>query len=151
MSLNNEALDADIAKTQIQIQIIEDNIKKAHITSPIFGQVLEKYAFAGELSSPAKALFKIANTDTLRLKAYIIDTDLTRIQLGDKIKVYSDFGDDYKEYEGVVSFISSQAEFTPETIMSKDERKNLVYAVKIDVKNDGFLKIGSYGEIKLTH
>lgn len=150
MNLNNEALDADIARTQIQMAITQDNIQKAHIRSPILGQVLEKYAYAGELSSPAKPLFKIADTETLRLKAYIIDTDLTRAKLGDKIKVYSDFGEGYKEYEGVLSFISAQAEFTPKTIMSKDERKNLVYAVKIDVKNDGFLKIGSYGEIKLA-
>ncbi|WP_185900167.1 HlyD family secretion protein [Campylobacter sp. MIT 99-7217] len=149
MNLSNESLDNEIANSQIQAQIIEDKIQKATIISPISGTVLEKYAFKGELSSPNKALFKIANLDTLRLKAYVIDTDLTRLKLGDEVAVYVDFGEDYKEYKGRISWISSKAEFTPKTIMVKDERKNLVYGVKIDVKNDGFLKIGSYGEIKL--
>lgn len=129
--------------------ILDDQIKRAEIIAPINGTILEKYAFSGELSSPNKPLFKIADMGNLRLKAYLIDTDLNRIKLNDKVSVFSDYGEEYKEYEGVISWISSEAEFTPKTIMSKDERKNLVYAVKINVQNDGYLKLGSYGEIKL--
>ncbi len=147
----NDSLDAEIARTKIEIDILKDNLGKTRIIAPINGTVLEKYAFEGELSSPNKALFKIADVETLRLKAYIIDTDLTKIKLGDEVAVFSDFGDDYKEYKGKISWISSKAEFTPKTIMTKDERKNLVYAIKVDVPNtDGLLKIGSYGEVRFS-
>ncbi|RDU65974.1 hypothetical protein CQA53_04960 [Helicobacter didelphidarum] len=129
--------------------ILDDQIQRAEIRTPIDGTILEKYAFNGELSSPNKALFKIADMKRLRLKAYLIDTDLSKVKLGDKVSIFSDYGEGYKEYEGVISWISSEAEFTPKTIMTKDERKNLVYAIKIDVENDGYLKLGSYGEIKL--
>ncbi len=151
MQLSNQAIDAEIERTKIDIQIYEDNLKKSKIISPIDGVVLEKYAFEGELSSPNKALFKIANVQTLRLKAYIIDTDLTKIKLGDEVSVFSDFGKEYKEYKGKISWISDKAEFTPKTIMSKVDRNNLFNAIKIDVPNtDGLLKIGSYGEVKLN-
>ena len=134
---------------QKELAILQDKIQKGSIISPINGVVLEKYAFEGELSAPNKALFKIADTQTLRLKAYLIHDDITQIKLGDKVRIFSDFRQNYKEHEGVISWISSKAEFTPKTIMTKDERENLVYAIKVDVKNDGYLKIGSYGEIKL--
>lgn len=149
MTLFNNSLMAQIEESKTQIEILQDRIEKSLIKAPIDGVVLEKYAYEGELSNAQRAIFKIADIKIIRLKAYLIDTDLTRIKLGDEIRVFSDYGNEYKEYKGVITWISSKAEFTPKTIMSKDERKNLVYAIKVDVQNDGFLKIGSYGEIKL--
>ena len=140
---DNEAL-------QIQIEQIEDQLQKCYITSPISGVVLTKYAEQGELATPGKALFKIGDVTNMILRAYVTSDQLTQIALGQKVKVYADYGEDRKEYEGVVSWISSKSEFTPKTIQTKDERANLVYAVKIAVKNDGFLKIGMYGAVQLT-
>ena len=128
---------------------VQDQIERAQIRSPIDGVVLEKYAFSGELSTPNKILLRVADTQTLRLKAYVNSVDLSRLKLGDEVRVFSDFGKEYKEYKGIITWIASEAEFTPKTIMTKDERENLVYAVKVDVQNDGYLKIGSYGEIIL--
>ncbi|TLD96805.1 HlyD family efflux transporter periplasmic adaptor subunit [Helicobacter jaachi] len=142
---------------QKELDILDDKIARTDIIAPLDGVVLEKYAFNGELTSPSKALLRMADTRTLRLKAYLNYDDIVRIKLGDKVKVYVDSKntessaqmEGYKVYEGVISWISSEAEFTPKTIMTKDERQNLVYAIKIDVENDGLLKIGGYGEIKL--
>lgn len=147
MQLNNLALEYEIHKTQAQIDTITYKISQALIKSPIDGTILGKYAFSGEISFSNKPLLKVANTKVLRLKAYLIDTDITNLKLGDTLKIKSDFGDSSKEYNGTVTWISSKAEFTPKTIMTKDERENFVYAIKVDVQNDGFLKIGSYGEI----
>lgn len=146
---NLENADLKVLLLQQESQIIADEISRAKIISPIDGVVLEKYAFNGELSTPNKILLRVANTQALRLKAYISNVDLSRIRLGDKVRVLSDFGEDYREYEGVITWIASEAEFTPKTIMTKQERHNLVYAVKIDVQNDGYIKIGSYGEVLL--
>lgn len=148
MSLTNKSIDDEIASMKSQIDVIDYKISQAVIASPIDGIVLEKYAYEGEISSMGKPLFKVAVIEILQLKAYVTEPILTQIKLGDKVKVSADFGDKYRDYEGVISWISDAAEFTPKTIMTKDERRNLVYAVKIDVKNDGYLKIGSYGEVK---
>lgn len=140
---DNEAL-------QIQIGQIEDQLQKCYITSPISGVVLTKYAEQGELATPGKALFKIGDVTNMILRAYVTSDQLTQIALGQKVKVYADYGEDRKEYEGVVSWISSKSEFTPKTIQTRDERANLVYAVKINIKNDGLLKIGMYGNVKFN-
>ena len=140
---DNEAL-------QIQIEQIEDQLQKCYITSPISGVVLTKYAEQGELATPGKALFKIGDVTNMILRAYVTSDQLTQIALGQKVKVYADYGEDRKEYEGVVSWISSKSEFTPKTIQTRDERANLVYAVKINIKNDGLLKIGMYGNVKFN-
>ena len=140
---DNEAL-------QIQIEQIEDQLQKCYITSPITGVVLTKYAEQGELATPGKALFKIGDVTNMILRAYVTSDQLTQIALGQKVKVYADYGEDRKEYEGVVSWISSKSEFTPKTIQTRDERANLVYAVKINIKNDGLLKIGMYGNVKFN-
>ncbi len=140
---DNEAL-------QIQIEQIEDQLQKCYITSPISGVVLTKYAEQGELATPGKALFKIGDVTNMILRAYVTSDQLTQIALGQKVKVYADYGEDRKEYEGVVSWISSKSEFTPKTIQTRDERANLVYAVKINTKNDGLLKIGMYGNVKFN-
>jgi len=137
---------APLEKSAAQIQ---DNIDKGRIINPIHGTVLTKYALQGEMTTMGKALYKIANIDTVTLRAYITGAQLTQVKLGQAVKVYSDQGkDQYKEYPGTVFFISDKSEFTPKTIQTRDERANLVYAVKIRVKNDGFLKLGMYGEVK---
>ncbi|EAI5466980.1 HlyD family efflux transporter periplasmic adaptor subunit [Campylobacter lari] len=147
LTLKNASIDEQIQTALIQIAILEDSIAKSFIRSPIYGTVLEKYAFAGELSKN-QALFKIADLSNLYLKAYIINQDYNKIKLKDNVKIISDTG---KSYQGVVSYISQKAEFTPKTIMSKDERENLVYMIKINVKNDGYLKIGTYAEVHFYH
>jgi len=137
---------APLEKSAAQIQ---DEINKGKIVNPISGTVLTKYALQGEMTTTGKALYKIADLDTLTLRAYVTGSQLTDIKLGQRVKVYTDDAvKNYKEYAGQVSWISDQSEFTPKTIQTKDERANLVYAVKIRVKNDGYLKLGMYGEVK---
>ena len=133
---------------QIQIKQLDDQLAKCRISSPIEGTVLAKYAEKGELAGAGKALFRIANINEMILRAYVINEQLTQIKLGQKVKVTVDYGEDQKQYEGVVSWISSKSEFTPKTIETRDERANLVYAIKVIVKNDGLLKIGMYGNVK---
>lgn len=146
----NEGISGDNEALRIQIEQIEDQLRKCKIISPINGTVLTKYAEKGELAATGKALFKIGDTNKMILRAYITANQITQLKVGQKAKVFADFGEDNeKEYEGVVSWISSKSEFTPKTIQTRDERANLVYAVKINVKNDGFLKIGMYGNVKL--
>lgn len=128
---------------------IQDQINKGQIVNPLSGTVLTKYALEGEMTTIGKALYKIANLDTLILRAYITGSQLTGVKLGQSVKVFIDDGaKNYKEYTGQVYWISDKSEFTPKTIQTKDERANLVYAVKIRVKNDGYLKLGMYGEVK---
>jgi HlyD family secretion protein len=130
---------------------IQDQINKGKIVNPISGTVLTKYALEGEMTTIGKALYKIADLDTLTLRAYITGSQLTGVKLGQMVKVYADDGaKNYKEYPGQVSWISDKSEFTPKTIQTKDERANLVYAVKIRVKNNGYLKLGMYGEVKFN-
>lgn len=139
---------APLEKSAAQIQ---DEINKGKIVNPISGTVLTKYALQGEMTTTGKALYKIADLDTLTLRAYVTGSQLTAIKLGQRVKVYTDDAvKNYKEYAGQVSWISDQSEFTPKTIQTKDERANLVYAVKIRVKNDGYLKLGMYGEVKFN-
>ncbi len=136
-----------LEKSVDQIQYL---ISKGNILCPITGTVLTKYAYKGEMTAYGKALFKIANLDTMTLRAYISADQLGEIKLGQVVKVLIDNGkNDYKTYEGHISWIASKAEFTPKTIQTKDERANLVYAVKVRVKNDGYLKIGMYGEMRI--
>jgi HlyD family secretion protein len=128
---------------------IEDLLQKTYITNPIAGTVITKYAEEGEVTSVGKALYKIADLSVITLRAYITGTQLSQLKLGQTVRVFVDDGaKKYKEYSGTITWISSKAEFTPKTIQTKDERANLVYAIKIKVKNDGYLKIGMYGEVK---
>lgn len=156
---DNAKLQEEILQKELAIAL--DTLEKTQIKAPINGVVLEKYALQGELASPAKPLYKIANIDNLRLKAYFTNADISQIALGQKVRVFVDFAGDLAEYEGIISWISPKAEFTPKTIMTKDERENLVYAVKIDVANtaqngenkgengEKLIKIGSYGQVKI--
>ncbi len=145
----NEGMTEDAQGLKIQIEQVEDQLSKCKIISPITGTVLVKYAEKGELTMPGKALFKIADTDNMILRAYITSNQLSQLKIGQKVKVSSDFGaDKMKEYSGTVAWVSSKAEFTPKTIETRDERANKVFAVKINVKNDGLLKIGMYGNVE---
>ena len=144
-SLNSQMSGADIQRYQVL-----DQLKKCHITSPITGTILEKYAEQGEFAFIGKPLFKVADVDQMYLRAYITSAQLAKVKVGQRVKVFSDYGTDTrKSYDGTVTWISSRAEFTPKTILTDDERADLVYAVKIAVKNDGYIKIGMYGEVKL--
>lgn len=128
---------------------IQDLLNKANITNPINGTVITKYAEEGEMVSSGKALYKIADLSTMTLRVYISGTQLSQVKLGQQVKVLiDDGGDKYKELPGTISWISDKAEFTPKTIQTKEERANLVYAMKVKVKNDGYLKIGMYGEVQ---
>ena len=133
----------------IQVAQVEDQLNKCHIQSPIEGTVLANYAEAGELASVGKPLFKVGEVDRMYLRAYVTSEQLSQVKLGDKVTVYSDYGNsEQKAYTGVITWISERSEFTPKTILTKNERANLVYAVKIAVENDGALKIGMYGGVK---
>jgi HlyD family secretion protein len=130
---------------------IDDQLQRAFISNPTNGVVLTKYAMAGEMTAAGKALYKIADLSTITLRAYITGTQMAQIKLNQEVTVLVDSNKTkYRKYTGIVSMISDQAEFTPKTIQTKDERANLVYAIKIHVKNDGFLKIGMYGEVKFN-
>lgn len=132
----------------IQVAQVEDQLNKCHVLSPIEGTVLAKYAEARELAAVGKPLFKVGEINNMYLRAYITSEQLAQVKLGDRVTVYSDYGNsEQKPYAGVVTWISSRSEFTPKTILTKNERANLVYAVKIAVKNDGALKIGMYGGV----
>lgn len=145
----NRAILSETSPLQKQIAQLKDKEQRANIINPINGTVLTKYAMEGEITSVGKALYKVADLSSLILRAYISGTQLSEIKLGQSVKVFIDEGEKkYKEYPGIITMVSDKAEFTPKTIQTKDERANLVYAVKVLVKNDGYLKIGMYGEIQ---
>ncbi len=149
ITVNNNSLQSQCQSIDAQLAQLENQIQNATISSPIRGTVLTKYAEPGEYASPGRALFKISDVKNMKLRAYITAPQLTELKLGQKVKVYADQGEeDRKEYEGVISWISDKAEFTPKTIQTRDERVNLVYAIKVEVMNDGLIKRGMYGEIK---
>jgi HlyD family secretion protein len=131
---------------------LQDQLQRSVVINPVEGTVLTKYAKAGEVTSPGKALYKLADLTKLRLRAYLDGNQLAQVKLGQSVKVKVDDGKGgFRDYQGKLTWISDKAEFTPKTIQTKDERANMVYAVKIDVKNDGFLKIGMYGEVQLAN
>lgn len=134
---------------QKKVEQLQDQLNKAGIKNPINGTVLTKYAEEGEMTSIGKAIYKIADLSTITLRAYISGAQLSQVKLGQTVKVLVDDGKDkYREIPGTITWISDKAEFTPKTIQTKEERANLVYAIRIKVKNDGYLKIGMYGEVK---
>lgn len=149
--LNNTtgSLNRQMDAAEIQRRQVIDNLEKCRVKSPIGGTVLDKYVEAGEYATPSKPLFKIADVADMKLRAYVDAPQLTSLKVGQPVKVYADLGEDgNREYNGVIEWISDKAEFTPKTIQTRDERSNLVYAVKIAVKNtDGLIKIGMYGEV----
>jgi HlyD family secretion protein len=150
LNTSTKSLSAQMGTVDVEKLQIIDQLQKCHVYSPISGTVLEKYAEQGEFATIGKPLFKIADTDNMYLRAYITSDQLKSVKLGQQVKVYSDYGNgNQKEYRGTVTWISSKSEFTPKTILTDDERADLVYAIKVAVKNDGYIKIGMYGEVKL--
>lgn len=144
-------IDAQRRGIEAQQAQIDDQISNATVKSPIAGTVIEKYVEQGEFVTTGKPLFKVADTRNMFLRAYITSAQLEKIKLGQKVTVMSDYGDNKgKCYEGTVAWISERSEFTPKTIQTDDERADMVYAVKIAVRNDGLLKIGMYGKVKLS-
>ena len=139
----------EIKSIKVQIEKLDDQIKKSKITNPVDGTVLTKYAEPSEITAFGKPLYKIANLNEMELRVYVTETQLAQIKIGQKVTVAIDADNDTKKYEGNITWISAQAEFTPKVIQTKEERANLVYAVKVAVKNDGSLKIGMPAEVWL--
>lgn len=150
LSTSTDALNKQMAATDVQVNQLRDQLQKCHIYTPAAGTVLEKYVERGEFVAMGKPLFKVADTRQMYLRAYVTSAQLQHIKVGQTVKVFADYGNGQrKAYDGRVSWISSRSEFTPKTILTDDERADLVYAVKIAVKSDGYIKIGMYGEVKL--
>ena len=133
---------------EAQIAVLNDRISASTVKAPISGIILEKYSQTGELATPGKSIFKMANVDNLTLRVYASGTQLTQIKTGKQVKVFIDTNEGIKEIAGTVEWVSSEAEFTPKIIQTREERVKLVYAVKVKVPNDGSLKLGMPGEIK---
>ena len=151
LNTNTNALNKQMAATNIQVSQLKDQLQKCHITTPIKGTVLEKYVERGEFVAIGKPLFKMADTEQMFIRAYVTSAQLQTVKIGQKAKVFADYGEGQKkEYEGTVSWISSRSEFTPKTILTDDERADLVYALKVAIRNDGYVKIGMYGEVKFN-
>lgn len=159
LSTSTNALNKQMAATDVQTSQLQDLLQKCHIVTPIKGIVLEKYVERGEFVSVGKPLFKMADTEQMFIRAYVTSAQLKDIKVGQQAKVFADYGDGQrKEYDGTVVWISSKSEFTPKTILTDDERADLVYALKVAIKrstsgrsqgeNDGYVKIGMYGEVK---
>ena len=149
LSITSEGLSQDTGPLFTQIAQFNDQIRRCVITNPVKGTVLTTYAEPFEMAVPGKPLYKIADLSSIILRAYITGDQLTGRRLGDQVTVMvDDTSGTYKTYNGTIEWISDKAEFTPKTIQTKDERANLVYAMKIRVANDGYLKIGMYGEVK---
>ena len=146
---SSQNISAQSSSIDIQIPQIDYSLQKSSITSPISGTVLTKYAEAGELANMGTPLFKVADINNMTLRLYVTNDQLSALKLNDKVQVFVDQTDkNEKVYDGTITWISDKSEFTPKTIQTKNERANLVYAIKVSVKNDGFLKIGMYGQVK---
>lgn len=151
LTTSTRSLDKQTVAANVQIEQLRDMLRKCHIVTPTKGTVLEKYVERGEFVTIGKPLFKIADTEQMFMRAYVTSAQLQNIRIGQHVKVFADYGNGQKKaYDGTVSWISSRSEFTPKTILTDDERADLVYAVKVAIKNDGYVKIGMYGEVVLS-
>jgi HlyD family secretion protein len=149
LNITNRSLQSETLPLKAQLDQLEDQIKKSVIINPQAGTVLSKYTMQDEIVTAGKALYKIADLSTITLRVYISGTQLSQVKIGQDVSISVDAGEkDYKTYTGKITWVSDKAEFTPKTIQTKEERANLVYAVKISVKNDGYIKLGMYGEVK---
>ena len=152
LATSTRSLDKQSDMVDVQVRQLRDQLRKCHLVTPAKGTVLEKYVERGEFVAAGKPLFKIGDTQNMFMRAYVTSVQLQHIKLGQKVKVFADYGDGQKkEYDGTVTWISSRSEFTPKTILTDDERADLVYAVKIAIKNDGYVKIGMYGKVKINN
>ena len=146
--ISSEGINKDILPLQVQIEQLNDQLEKCKIINPINGTVLTKYAQQNEMAATGKPLYKIADLSEILLRVYISANQLPQVKLSQKVTLHTDDGSGgFKEDEGTIIWISDKAEFTPKTVQTKDERANMVYAMKIKVKNEGIYKIGMYGEI----
>lgn len=147
VEIQNAPVVNELKGIDVQLKLIEDQIQKSKIINPVSGTVLAKYAEADEITSFGKPLYKIADLSTMQLRVYIIENQLASLKIGQEVTVKIDDADAMKSYVGKISWIASEAEFTPKIIQTKEERVALVYAVKVDVANDGSLKIGMPAEL----
>ncbi len=148
VSTQNRSILSEGKPLEKRVAQLDDQLKRASIVNPVAGTVITKYAEAGEMTAAGKALYKIADLSTMTLRAYITGAQLSQVKLNQPVRVLIDDGArNYRELTGTITWISDKAEFTPKTIQTKEERANLVYAIKIKVKNDGYIKIGMYGEV----
>jgi HlyD family secretion protein len=149
LGIMSEGITQQSLPLMVQIEQLNDQLQRCNITNVGKGTVLAKYASVNEMTNPGKPLYKIADLSEIILRAYVTGDQLSQIKLNQKVKVLVDDGaDKYKEHEGTITWINDKSEFTPKTIQTKNERSNMVYAIKVKVKNDGLLKIGMYAEIK---
>jgi len=150
LGITSVSLQEETNPLYIQIEQLNDQLARSKIVNPVKGTILTKYVEQNEMATVGKPLYRIADLSTIILRAYISGEKFANIKVGQQVKVQIDQDkDSYKNYSGVIEWISSKAEFTPKTIQTKDERANLVYAIKVRVKNDGYLKIGMYGQVLL--
>ncbi|HPE75840.1 MAG TPA: HlyD family efflux transporter periplasmic adaptor subunit [Draconibacterium sp.] len=148
LSISSEGINKDILPLQVQVEQLNDQLLKCKIINPINGTVLTKYAEQNEMAVAGKALYKIADLSTIILRVYISSNQLAQVKLNQKVKVHTDDGSGgFSENEGTIIWVSDKAEFTPKTIQTKEERANMVYAIKIKMPNNGVYKIGMYGEV----
>ena len=148
LSITTRSLQSETLPLKAQLEQVVDQLKKSKIINPKAGTIITQYAMPDEVVNPGKALYKLADLSTITLRVYISGTQLSEVKLGQGVKIKVDSGEkEFKEYTGQITWVSDKAEFTPKTIQTKEERANLVYAMKVSVKNDGYLKLGMYGEI----
>lgn len=151
LTVSTNALERQMEATDVQADQWRDQLSKCHILAPTKGTVLEKYVERGEFVSTGKPLFKMADTENMFIRAYVTSAQLKDIKVGQQATVFADFGDGQKrKYQGKVTWISNRSEFTPKTILTDDERADLVYALKVAIRNDGYVKIGMYGEVRFA-
>ena len=148
-SQNSPVID-ELESLDVQLKQVEDLLQKSNIINPVNGTVLTKYAEVNELTSFGRPLYKIADLSTMELRVYVSETQLSNIKIGQEVTVKIDAGDAMKNFKGIITWVSSEAEFTPKIIQTKEERINLVYGVKVAVKNDGSLKIGMPAEMWIS-
>jgi HlyD family secretion protein len=151
VATQNRSILSEGKPLEKKVAQLNEQLQKTNITNPVSGTVITKYAEAGEVTSSGKPLYKIADLSTMNLRAYVTGNQLPQIKLGQQVTVLIDSGaNNYRKLPGTITWISDKAEFTPKTIQTKDERANLVYAIKVKVKNDGYVKIGMYGEVNFA-
>ena len=151
LTVSTNALERQMEATDVQADQWRDQLRKCHILAPTKGTVLEKYVERGEFVSTGKPLFKMADTENMFIRAYVTSAQLKDIKVGQQATVFADFGDGQKrKYQGKVTWISNRSEFTPKTILTDDERADLVYALRVAIRNDGYVKIGMYGEVRFA-
>jgi HlyD family secretion protein len=151
VSIQNRGINSESLPLKKRVDLINDQLNKTVVKASKAGTILTKYAEEGEFITTGKPLYKVADLSEMTLKAYITGDQLSKVKISDMVEVFVDNGsEDYLQYKGKISFISDKAEFTPKTIQTKDERANLVYPIKIIVKNDGKIKIGMFGEVSFA-